>query len=79
MLLEPYISENTPAVVPERPGALASVHSCAPCEQCMLMELLRRLKSCASPLPSAPSHAAVEAVYQAYANEVFKATGAPGK
>ena len=79
MLLQPYIADDAPAIVPERPGELASVHSYGPCEQCMLLELLRRLRHCASPLPLAPLHAAVETVYQANANEVFHATGAPGK
>ena len=78
-LLRPYVMGDAPAVGPERPGELASVHDYAPCAECMLLELLRRLRHCASPLPLAPLHAAVETVYQAYDNEVFQATGAPGK
>ena len=50
----------------------------------MLRELLRRVARCAAarsaqPLPSAPLYVAVETVYEAYADEVFEATGAPGQ
>lgn len=79
VLLHPYVADDAPAFAPERPGKLASVHSCGPFAERMLLELLRRLECCASPLPAAPLYAAVETVYQAYAHEVFKATGAPGK
>ena len=79
VLLHPYVADDAPAVGPERPGELASVHSYGPCAECMLTELVRRLEHCASPLPSAQLYAAVETIYQAYANDVSKATGAPGK
>ena len=87
-LLQPYVAEDAPAVARdqahERPHELASVHLKEPCPECMLRELLRRLARCAAarsaqPLPSAPLYVAVETVYQAYADDVFEATGAPGK
>ena len=78
-LLQPYVARGAPAVEPARPGVLASVRGNGPCAECMLLELLSQLDRAASPLPSAPLYEAVETVYQAYANEVFKATGAPGK
>ena len=87
-LLQPYVADGAAALAPdqahERPHELASVHLKEPCPECMLRELLRRLARCAAarsaePLPSAPLYIAVETVYQAYADDVYQATGAPGK
>ena len=86
-LLQPYVADGALAIAPDqahaRPHELASVHKKEPCPECMLRELLRRLARCAAarsaqPLPSAQLYFAVETVYEAYADEVFEATGAPG-